>query len=216
MNNIQIKSSFKTLMTITSISVLSLSYAYAEVTLDVDDNIKVTAINGNEINQSAFQPLIKQFKLQPGRHVITAKYDRLYDLQGDNHDYLRSGNVTVSADMQDNQTYQLAMPGQPEDYEKARDYAKTPTLAVMHGSTTIAKVKGTSGNSSIFSGLAGIIGVGNSAQASNQRTIAAINLQPATQSVPLSDNASTLDKFMKLWLQATPDEREKIRLWVDK
>ena len=76
-----------------SVSMLS----HAEVTLLVDDHIKVTAINGQEVQQSAFQPLTKKFTLQPGQHAITAKYDRLYDLRRDEHDYLRSGNVSVDS-----------------------------------------------------------------------------------------------------------------------
>lgn len=43
-----------------SVSMLS----HAEVTLLVDDHIKVTAINGQELQQSAFQPLTKKFTLQ--------------------------------------------------------------------------------------------------------------------------------------------------------
>lgn len=54
--------------------------SHAAVTVLVDDNIKVTAINGQEIKQSVFQPSTKTFTLQPGQHVITAKYDRLYNL----------------------------------------------------------------------------------------------------------------------------------------
>ena len=88
------------LMAASSVSMLT----HADVTLLVDDNIKVTAINGQEISQSIFQPLTKSFTLQPGKHAITAKYDRLYKLPRDEHDYLRSGNVSVVAEMADNQT----------------------------------------------------------------------------------------------------------------
>lgn len=109
-----------------SVSMLS----HAEVTLLVDDHIKVTAINGQEVQQSAFQPLTKKFTLQPGQHAITAKYDRLYDLRRDEHDYLRSGNVSVTAELADNQTYHLTMPNQPEEYAAAKEYAKRPILAV--------------------------------------------------------------------------------------
>ena len=43
------------LMAASSVSMLT----HADVTLLVDDNIKVTAINGQEISQSIFQPLTK-------------------------------------------------------------------------------------------------------------------------------------------------------------
>lgn len=203
-----------------SVSMLS----HAAVTLLVDDNIKVTAINGQELKQSVFQPLTKEFTLQPGKHVITAKYDRLYNLRRDEHDYLRSGNISVAAEMMDNQTYRLTMPNQPEDYAAAKEYAEKPTLAVQQGNTVIASQQSVSSGGGLFSGLGnalgGVFSGGGDAQLQNQRAIAALN-QPSTtnqtvvtQTSNTVTSASTLDQFMQLWLKATPTEREKIRQWI--
>lgn len=203
-----------------SVSMLS----HAAVTLLVDDNIKVTAINGQELKQSVFQPLTKEFTLQPGKHVITAKYDRLYNLRRDEHDYLRSGNVSVAAEMMDNQTYRLTMPNQPEDYAAAKEYAEKPTLAVQQGNTVIASQQSVSSGGGLFSGLGnalgGVFSGGGDAQLQNQRAIAALD-QPSTtnqtvvtQTSNTVTSASTLDQFMQLWLKATPTEREKIRQWI--
>ena len=218
------KPMFNKLLTLAGIGLFSLSFAHAEVTLSVDDNIKVTAINGQQVNSSPFQSLKKSFNLQPGKHVITAKYDRLYDLRNDEHDYLRSGNVTVTAEMQDNQTYRLAMPGQPEKYEEAKQYAKAPTLAVMKGSQVVSKSTGVIEEGGLFSSITSLFG-SNDAQMENQKAIAAINADGKSSNsnaiAPVSTNsnsaqADTLDRFMQLWLQATPDEREKIRQWIQK
>ncbi len=203
-----------------SVSMLS----HAAVKLLVDDNIKVTAINGQELKQSVFQPLTKEFTLQPGKHVITAKYDRLYNLRRDEHDYLRSGNVSVAAEMMDNQTYRLTMPNQPEDYAAAKEYAEKPTLAVQQGNTVIASQQSVSSGGGLFSGLGnalgGVFSGGGDAQLQNQRAIAALD-QPSTtnqtvvtQTSSTVTSASTLDQFMQLWLKATPTEREKIRQWI--
>ncbi|WP_201585746.1 DUF2057 family protein [Psychrobacter jeotgali] len=220
-----------------SVSMLS----HAAVTLLVDDHIKVTAINGQELKQSMFQPLTKQFTLQPGQHVITAKYDRLYNLPRDEHDYLRSGNISVAANLADNQTYRLTMPNQPEKYEAAKEYAERPTLAVQQGNAIVASQESIAGDDGgIFSGLGkalgGVFGGGGDAEVQNQRAIAALGQAPAGQSTVTQGNvnsgavssttytaiprtnaaqsANTLDSFMQLWLQATPAEREKIRQWI--
>lgn len=207
----------------------------AEVTLLVDDHIKVTAINGQELTQSVLQPLTKSFTLQPGKHVITAKYDRLYDLRRDEHDYLRSGNVSVAAEMADNQTYRLTMPNQPEDYAAAKKYAERPTLAIQQNNTVIASqesVGGSSNSNSLFSGLGkalgGVFGGSGDAELQNQRAIAALD-QPSvstrasvntgatvTQTTSVNASTSTLDQFMQIWLQASPAEREKMRQWMQK
>ena len=218
-----------------SLSMLS----HAAVTLVVDDNIKVTAINGQELKQSLLQPLTKEFTLQPGKHVITAKYDRLYNLRRDEHDYLRSGNISVAADLADNQTYRLTMPNQPEDYAAAKKYAERPSLAIQHNNTVVASQQSLGGtDSSIFSGLGkalgGVFGGGGDAELQNQQAIAALG-QPAvtnqstinsgvavsnshtvTPATSTTQFASTLDQFMQLWLNATPAEREKMRQWMQK
>ena len=228
------------LVSVGSVSVIS----HAEVTLLVDDNIKVTAINGQELKQSIFQPLTKQFTLQPGQHVLTAKYDRLYNFPRDEHDYLRSGNISVAADLMDNQTYRLTMPGQPEDYAAAKEYIKQPTLAVQQDNTGVASQQSVAGNDgSIFSGLGkalgGVFGGSGDAQLQNQQAIAALgqptantqgNARPAVvtsnaySAIPVNNvsqatatqSETTLDQFMQLWLQATPAEREKMRQWAEK
>ena len=212
-----------------SVSMLS----QAAVTLLVDDHIKVTAINGQELTQSILQPLTKSFTLQPGKHVITAKYDRLYDLRRDEHDYLRSGNVSVAAELADNQTYRLTMPNQPQDYAAAKKYAERPTLAIQQNNSVIASQESVGGSSnSLFSGLGkalgGVFGGSGDAELQNQRAIAALDQPSAsanstvntaatvTQTTSVNASTSTLDQFMQIWLQATPAEREKMRQWMQK
>lgn len=219
------------LITVGSVSMLS----HAAVTLLVDDHIKVTAINGQEIQQSAFQPLKKSFTLEPGQHAITAKYDRLYNLPRDEHDYLRSGNVSVTAELVDNQTYRLTMPNQPEKYAAAKEYAKRPTLAVQQNNTVVASQQSLGGNqggllSGLGKALGGVFGGADDAELQNQRAIAALD-KPAIstqsnvsigavttvkQTTSAASSTSTLDQFMQIWLQATPAEREKMRQWIQK
>ncbi|WP_413771741.1 DUF2057 family protein [Psychrobacter sp. ENNN9_III] len=218
-------------VSIGSVSMLS----HAAVTLNVDDHIKVTAINGQEVKQSAFQPLTKTFTLQPGQHAITAKYDRLYKLPRDQHDYLRSGNISITAELADNQTYRLAMPNQPEDYEAAKEYAERPTLAILNNDTVVASQQSLGGNkggllSGIGQALGGVFGGSSNAELQNQRAIAAIE-QPSTpqvattqprvntgtvSSTTTTQSIDTLDSFMQIWLNATPAEREKMRQWIQK
>ena len=172
--------------------------AQAAVTLLVDDNIKVTAINGQEISQSPFQPLTKTYTLEPGQHAITAKYDRLYKLPRDEHDYLRSGNVSVMAQLADNQTYRLTMPNQPENYQAAKEYAKRPTLAIQQNGTIVSSQQSIANNSGgLFAGLGkalgGVFGGGGSdAEIQNQRAIASLD-QPNNQMPVASTNAQAMN-----------------------
>ena len=203
-------------------SALLSTAAAAQVQLNVDDNIKVTAINGQEIRHGLLQPLQRNFTLEPGRHVITARYDRLFELRNDEHDYLKSGNITVTANFADNQTYQLVMPNQPREYQAAKEYAKAPSLAVSHNGRIIAQEDAEeSERQGLLSGITGAIGGmfsrGDSAVVSNQKAIAAIdngqsNNTPTSNPSPRANN--NLDGFMQIWLNASDEEREKIRQWI--
>lgn len=204
-------------------SALLSTAAAAQVQLNVDDNIKVTAINGQAIHHGLLQPLQQNFTLEAGRHVITARYDRLFKLGRDDHDYLKSGDVTITANLADNQTYRLIMPNQPKDYHAAKDYIKTPSLAITQHGAIIAQEDTTqTKRSGLFSGITSTInnlfGRTNSATTANQEAIAAISTHNTT--TPTDDHAvradDNLDGFMQIWLNASDEEREKIRQWIEK
>lgn len=203
-------------MLLTSISISSM----AQVTLNVGENTIVTAINGQEVKNSLFAEPKRVFQLEAGKHVITAKYERLYDLRGDNHDVLRSNNISLPVELSDKQNYELVMANQPEYYPEAKEYAKQPTLAIRQNGQVLASQQATdSDNKGIFSGIGNALGGmfgGNKAVQANQQTITALGTSlPATQALSQkSDN--TLDQFMQLWLTASPEEREKIRQWIQK
>lgn len=198
--------------------------ALAQVTLNIGENMVVTAINGQEVKNGMFSEPQRRFTLAPGKHVVTAKYTRLFELRGDNHDVLRSGNISLPIDLADNQTYTLVMANQPEAYAQAKEYAQKPTLALLQNGQTVVSQQATgSANGGIFGGLSGALGQvfgGSKAIDSNQQTINAIQTGstdaiPAMQpSTPAVNSANTLDQFMQLWLKATPAERDKIRQWI--
>lgn len=201
------------------LSVSSMS-TMAQVTLNVGENTIVTAINGQEVKNSLFAEPKRTFTLEAGKHVITAKYQRLYDLQGDNHDVLRSSNISLPVELVDNQSYELVMANQPEYYNQAKEYAKQPTLAIRQNGQILASQQATDANhSGIFSGLGTALGGmfgGNKAVQANQQTISALNTATVATPVTTPKLDNTLDQFMQLWLKASPEEREKIRQWVQK
>lgn len=219
----------KIALTLLALSVVYAGNAFAEAKLLVENYVKVTAINGKEVRHNALQPLKREFNLEAGRHVITARYDRLFDLTRGDHYYLKSANVTVTADLADNQTYQLTMPNQPTHYQDAKEYIKSPTLAVSQNGQIIAQESVTVQREGILSSLGNMFGR-NDAINANQQAIASLNQNqtPATNaptttagagvssSTSAQANKDNLDGFMQLWLNSSEEEREKIRQWVEK
>lgn len=125
------------------------------------------------------------------------------------------------------------MPNQPNNYQSAKEYAKAPSLAITHNGNIIAQENVSQERAGIFSGLnlGGLFGK-DKAVNDNQKVIASLNQAQAqtaqpqpTQnvSVPAQTTQQTapqaknnLDGFMHLWLNASEEEREKIRQWVEK
>lgn len=176
--------------------------ALADVTITADDDIKITAINGQVVNQSLLQTTKQSFTVKSGQTVITARYDRLFNLSRNDHDVVKSAPITLTATLADNGQYRLTMPNLPSDYQSIKTYIKAPTLALMQGDTVITKQQGLAKSSGLS--LGGLFG-----KANEQHEQAIANL-------PVATPANTLDEFMKLWLNANESEREKIRQWVNK
>ena len=98
----------------------------------------------------------------------------------DDHDYLKSGDITITANLADHQTYRLIMPNQPKDYHAAKDYIKTPSLAItQHGAIITQEDTTQTKRSGLFGGITSTInnlfGRTNSATTANQEAIAAIS-----------------------------------------
>lgn len=168
--------------------------AFADVKLSVDENIKVIAINGTEVKHGLLQPLKREFVLPSGQNTITARYDRMFDLPRGEHDYVKSANLSLTIQLTDNQSYQLIMPNQPANYLTAKDYAKAPRLAITQNGQILH-------------------------QTTTDSTPAPAQNTPHQSTNPKAvspANKNNLDGFMKIWLNSSEEEREKIRQWVQK
>ena len=111
------------------------------------------------------------------------------------------------------------MPNQPLVYSQAKEYAKAPTLALAQNGKIIAQESQSEKQEGILSSLSGLFGRDKAVQ-TNQKVVAAVQ-NPAspssnTSSATTSVKTNTLDSFMQLWLNASEEEREKIRQWVAK
>lgn len=197
---------------ILTLGLLATTTSFAKATLIADEHTQITAINGDAVNQGLLQQHNHKFELHAGRHVITARYDRLYNIGHDNHDFVRSQNITIDTNLADNQTYTLSM-NAPEHYQDAKEYAKAPTLSLSNNGKTIAQKSANIQQTGILSNIGKLFG--GSGVDENQQVVA--SLPTHTQNAPntsAKQNQSTLDEFMALWLKASPSEREKIREWI--
>lgn len=186
---------------------------YADTTIIADDHIKITAINGQTVNQGLFRSPTQSFTVGAGQAVISARYDRLFELNRNNHDVVKSAEITLIANLADNQTYRLTIPNLPQSYAAIKDFVKSPTLALMNGDTIIAQESRTQ-SKPLFGNLGGLFGK-NSRNEHNQVIASLPNTQVTPTTIASQNTNDTLDNFMRLWLNADKTEREKIRNWVN-
>lgn len=178
---------------------LMTSSAIAQVQLFVEPHIKVIAINGDTVRQGAFAPPRREFNLPAGPVAITARYDQMFELSGDNHDYVRSKNISIKATLQEEGRYTLSTAENPKSHQAAKQYAKNPTLVIKKEGQTVATVSNADNSLSLAENFGALFGYEKDKK----------QVQHST-----SNQLDVLDQFIQLWLVASDEERQKIRQWL--
>lgn len=172
--------------------------AFANITITADEHIVISNINGKVVNQGLFQKPTHSFTLPAGPVSITARYDRLFELGRDDHEFVKSTPITLSTTL-NNGNYRLTMPNLPNNYNAIKEYIKSPTLALTDGHTVLVEAQSDGTPSSFLGGLFG------------KKSTEPTHMTPTNP----AQSANTLDSFMQLWLNANENERDKIRHWVN-
>lgn len=105
--------------------------AVAAVQLVAAPDVRITAINGKAVNNHLFTKEQHEFTLPAGQTTITVRYDRLFEQRGGDHEYIKSRDITLAADLVDNARYQLTATQSPKSLDTARQFAKSPQFSVI-------------------------------------------------------------------------------------
>lgn len=180
---------------ISSTVLIHSSWAVAEIS--VPENVIVLGIDGQETgNTGLFARKHSSLQLPAGEHTIMARYDRLFQINGDDFDVVRSKGVTIKAVLADQQAYVLGWQPEPTTREEALAFVKQPTLTI---STTkgqvIASQQGAVMQSTSL--LGGVM------QGINHLTSSSV--EPQVQ---------PLDVLKSQWSKASAEERKQFQLWI--
>ncbi|GAC1377709.1 MAG: hypothetical protein NVS3B3_19430 [Aquirhabdus sp.] len=171
------------------------SWAAAEVS--VPENVIVLGVDGQETgNTGLFSRKHSSFQLPAGEHTIMARYDRLFQINGDDFDVVRSKGVTIKVVLQDQQSYVLGWLPEPTSHEEALAFVKQPTLKI---STTSGQVVASQQGAVLVntSLLGGVM------QGINHLTSSGV----APQVRPL-------DALKSQWAQASAEDKKQFQLWI--
>lgn len=197
------------------------------LTIRVPSDLEVFTINGSEVDgvNTFFNTDHKDLKVSPGRYEILAYYKRLWDLDADSHEVMKSDPALFVVDGEAGEFYRLDFE-RPQNVTQARaleeDFSgwvenmnsgeKTPSQAsgLVLNRGFLAPITGTEVETKGASAVA--------PKAVNSVTPAAA--APATGNAQADDGesgggqASYLDTLKAQWNQATQEERRQFLQWI--
>ena len=195
---------------------------FSAVTVTAPEEIKILAVNDQEVNTGLFRSENNAYKLEAGSSSISLRYIQYFEHMSGEHDIVKSGVVTLKTpNLQDNQTYQLALVNAPKTFEDAKKYAEQPTVALYDQKQQVL-VQQTGANTEQKPWLSRSM-FGGAVDLTQKNVKAPVNQPPAVYAAPqataqtaqLSTQASAVDKqLIELWKKADKTERQKFMSWV--
>ena len=174
--------------------------ADASGTLQAPEILQIMTIDGEEPPGSFLGSRNLSRPLPAGEHVLSVRYNQLFNLGADDHDILKSPPVAFRFTVEPGKTYQLQV-NPPKHYEDAKIFAKNPQIRLITVET------GKSQDGIIIKSLG---------QASLVDTIGKA-FQSATGEGNEASTATTTTNLLQLqqsWRSASPAERQAFAAWL--
>jgi len=210
---------------VAAIALMASSSAFSAVTISVPEEIKLLAVNDQEIRSGLFSSA-QQVKVNAGENVINLRYQQYFEHHNGAHDILKSGVITLKTPiLQDGENYRLALVNPPKDFDAAKEFKDQPSIGLYNQKNQLL-VQQTGAKASSTGWLIGSLRnktvdtTQNSAtvnQPAAVYTAAAVLPSEKTTSVTLHTQKQTQGKeqqLIQLWQQASKAERQKFMSWL--
>lgn len=204
------------------------------MTVRVPSSLHIYTINGKKVNgaDTFFSVGHQDLKLVPGRYVVIAYYDRLWQISADEHEIYKSDPVKFIVDGKGGDKFKLdySHPQNADQAEKLASHFSGWTENMATGEKTPTQPSGLVLERGILSSITGTKvekASGNDVSPQDQQTIApegqqqtakaaptdngTNNVQPAASAAPAG---SYLDTLKAEWNQATAKERREFLQWI--
>lgn len=205
------------------------SSVFSAVTITAPEEIVILAVNGQEVNNGLIPSKKNNYQVDPGNLTVNVRYREYFEHLNGEHDIVKSGVVTIqTADLKDNQTYNLALVNAPKDFSEAKKFAEQPTVALYDQSKKLV-VQQTGANNEAqpwFSGNSLLARTLDLTQKNKNNVVnqpapvyaaSTTNVAPVavTATTVVSGNIKTTDQqLVDLWQKASKAERQKFMAWL--
>lgn len=197
---------------------------FAAITLTTPEEIKVAAINGQELNTGLFSSNKNAQQLKVGENIVSVHYTQYFEENRNigTHEIVRSNIVNIKTPLlEDNQNYYLAVIDLPKDADTAREYAKAPIFGLYNSQNQLL-AKQQDAKSSNLGIVSNLFVDGDS---SNKYLV---NTQPSaeyTAQAKMKPEVSTTSnhinslkdedqQLIQIWKKATKAEKQKFMSWL--
>ena len=193
--------------------------AFSAVTISAPEEIKILAVNDQEVNTGLFRAKNNQYKVDAGTSNISVRYTQYFEHLNGEHDIVKSSVVTIRTPiLQDGGEYRLDLVNAPENFEAAKKYAEQPIVALFDKNNQIlVQQAGANTEQKPWLGQ-GIFS--KTTDLTQKRT--AVENQPAPvyiQAAVASSESGALavtgdQQLIQLWQKANKAERQKFMSWL--
>ncbi|CAM4300233.1 DUF2057 family protein [Acinetobacter pragensis] len=184
------------------------STAFSAVTVKVPEEIKIVAVNDQEVSSGLLAK--SQYKIKAGENTINVRYSGYFQHADNSHDILKSGIVALKTPaLVDGETYRLALIHAPQDFDEAQKYKDQPIFGLYNKENKLL-VQQAGTKSEQKNWFSDALFNNQSDDLTNDKAV--VNQTAAIQSVSASGNQE--QPLIHLWQQSSKAERQEFMAWV--
>lgn len=210
-------------MVIRSIFAITLILAsvttFSAVTITAPEEIKILAVNDQEVNTGLFRAKNNQYKVDAGKNNLSVRYNQYFEHLNGEHDIVKSGVITLTTPLlKDGESYALNLVNAPTNYETAKKYAEQPVIALFDQNKKIL-VQQTGANTQQKPWLSQSL-FGKVTDLTQKKSIPLNQPAPVysqtsvTESVEDHSISTTDQQLIQLWKKSSKIERQKFMNWL--
>ena len=210
-------------MVIRSIFAITLILAsvttFSAVIITAPEEIKILAVNDQEVNTGLFRAKNNQYKVDAGKNNLSVRYNQYFEHLNGEHDIVKSGVITLTTPLlKDGESYALNLVNAPTNYETAKKYAEQPVIALFDQNKKIL-VQQTGANTQQKPWLSQSL-FGKVTDLTQKKSIplnqpAPVHSQTSvTESVEDRSISTTDQQLIQLWKKSSKIERQKFMNWL--
>ena len=210
-------------MVIRSIFAITLILAsvttFSAVTITAPEEIKILAVNDQEVNTGLFRAKNNQYKVDAGKNNLSVRYNQYFEHLNGDHDIVKSGVITLTTPLlKDGESYALNLVNAPTNYETAKKYAEQPVIALFDQNKKLL-VQQTGANTEQKPWLSQSL-FGKVTDLTQKKSIPLNQPAPVysqtsvTESVEDRSISTTDQQLIQLWKKSSKIERQKFMNWL--